>query len=252
MKKAVFFSLLIHALIMVSLWQFLPVVEIRENYRPVSIFLIPSESENPVRSEVVEPPVPHVPQVIKTTSEEPRVNPEIQSVPPTQIEPVVPGTDDSPVRQDMPFSTDTKVRESVIVDNGKLPAKEIIDQADANSDENSGMDLEDTIDSSGNENVLEISWSDGRERTLLNGEDPVLAISRNAMLMDQVLLDFSVNQDGTVSFVKIRSPGSLDLRVDRQLLQWARLLLFSSVLDDDPVTSGVIRINLIARESQTQ
>ncbi len=253
MKKAIFFSLLIHALIMLSLWMFLPEVQVRDKFLPVAVFLIPPPPETPVAAAEPEKPVPQIPKILRTSPEEPEVRPEIRAVPPPKTLQNVPQNGDPSTGEDVPISTDTKVSEPVIVEDGKLPAvEEISDPSDLYNDENSGNFPEDTINSPGIENVLDISWTDGRERALLNGEDPVLAISRNMLLMDQVHIEFSVQQDGTVSSVIVRNPGSGDLRVDRQLREWALLLRFDPVSGDRTADSGIITINLIARESPSR
>ena len=66
--------------------------------------------------------------------------------------------------------------------------------------------------------------------------------------MDTVRICFIVQFDGTVSKVRIVPPGSNSFQVDRQLREWANLLLFEKREENDSAAEGIITINLKVRE----
>ena len=252
MKNAILFSFLIHALVMLILHLLLPRFEIPEVYDSVAVYFQKAGPEPPVIPEI--PPVPDaqvVPDEVSPSASPVPEQPVFSSQNGDSVREVVEALTGSGKGENMPAGTDTNVTESVIMDSGILPGTEEPEKV-AMDDEYTGNLPENTIESPGKPDELNISWSDGRERTLLAGEDLVLDVSRNAMLLDQVRIYFSVKPDGTVLSITIEPPGSGNVRVDSQLREWVGLLLFESAVDDQTLASGILRINLKARESLVQ
>ena len=257
MKKAVFLSILIHALFFALAVCLLPEPVKKDVYRVLKITLEQVVEQESVNTAVPESRKPlqdtDVPEVIPEMVDPEIIISEQDNTPVIQKE-TVPSVKKDPVQQD-PVEEDTPFPENI--PNGTAPLEA---GSDIISERNpaalpSGQDNMVDVKQSGvitqdhkDKNSLNISWADGKNRALLNGDSPQVDISGNSLLMDTVRINFIVQHDGTVSHVKIVPPGSNSFQVDRKLREWVNLLLFERLGENDPAAEGVITINLKVRE----
>ena len=260
MKKAFFFSFLIHALILYLLYLLPLPPESRTQPFPV-LFVEFVKKDSP--ADLPEPQVlPPEPEEITEVPEKPekpeKPEPAIFQVTEEDTLSTAEQNPDReiPIQQDMPVGTDTKMTESDIIMIQESPLPIGNGQNNMTEEMNAGKDPDYLIDQSIAEKEtdteatsgLDIQWTRGDARLVVSGEELKPDISRNSRLLEQVLISFAVFPDGSVYHVKIIPPGSGDLQVDHQLREWAGLLVFQPAGQDDQAVEGILRVNLTARE----
>ena len=258
MKKAVFLSILIHALFFIMALCFLPEPVKKDVYRVLKITIEQVvEQEVVVNTVVPESRAPlqdaDVPEVLPEMVDPELIISEQENIPVIQKKTVTsvkkdpvrqdPAKEETPFPDNIPNGTDSLETGSDIITE-RSPAALPSGQDKMVEVKQSGVMTRDYKDN----NSLNISWADGENRALLNGDSPQVDISGNSLLMDTVRISFIVNYDGTVSHVQIVPPGSNSFQVDRQLSEWVNLLLFEKLGENDPAAEGTVTINLKVRE----
>ncbi|OQY34889.1 MAG: hypothetical protein B6241_03130 [Spirochaetaceae bacterium 4572_59] len=233
MSRAFFLSLLLHIFIFIMMIFLIQPKLMEESYPLLSISF--SKIEVPEAPDTIKLPHEIVPEVQNLVFEEQAVIPDS-----TETEALI--TDK------MEFQESPTVEQS--------GQDEMIKNTSAGSEPLENNITAEVIPVSGNFDPeivlpppLNITWSGGIARKLLRGEKPSPDISRNTLLMDQLSISFSVYPDGTVFNVRIAPPGSNSFQVDRQLREWASLLLFEASDSDVSSTEGQIHITLTVRET---
>ncbi len=236
MRNALILSLLLHSLflfILFHVYQDLP----RQDFDTIKIQFVSSANEEPVVF-----PESEKPEVLNIQRESAAENPGQDS--PDKVK-----TENPEVPENVPTGMETKSDESDTMDSRSISDMEIAEQEEMVEADNSGSVPEQMIDDQEEMNLLDIAWQEGRGRRLLKGEEPSLEISRNSILADQVMVEFSVYPDGSVLGIKIVPPGSGDINVDRQLRLWAGNLVFEPDDGNTGIMKGVLTFNLKVREN---